>query len=144
MSPPLFAPRLLVVLTLLLLSAHVRAELLVVMGAHSTLSTLTLNQAKDLFLGRITCLPNGEAAAPIDQPDGSSLREAFYLKVTRLSTAQAKAHWAKLYFTGRGIPPKVGTSVNDIKQLLNQIPASISYIEKADFDNSVKVLLSVP
>lgn len=144
MSPPLSVPHLLVLLALLLPATNLRAELLVVVGAHSSLTGLTLNQAKDLFLGRITCLPNGEAAAPLDQADGSSLREAFYLKVTRLTTAQAKAHWAKLYFTGRGIPPKEGANGSEIKQLLNRIPASISYIEKADFDNTVKVLLSVP
>ncbi len=144
MSPPLSAPHLLLILALLLPATNLRAELLVVMGARSSLSSLTLNQAKDLFLGRITCLPNGEAAAPIDQADGSSVRESFYLKVTRLTTAQAKAHWAKLHFTGRGIPPKEGATNNDIKQLLNRIPASISYLERADLDASVKVLLAVP
>lgn len=144
MPPPLSTAHLLLMLALCLPATASRAELLIVVSARSPLTSLTINQVKDLFLGRITCLPNGEAAAPIDQINGSPLREEFYSKVTRLTAAQAKAHWAKLHFTGRGIPPKEGANSSDIKQLLNRIPAAISYIEKTDLDASVKVLLTLP
>lgn len=131
-------------LSLCMLSAPVRAELYVVMGTNSPLVQLTLQQIKNLFLGRLISLPNGGTALPIDQPEGSPLREAFYQQVANLSAAQAKAHWARLYFTGRGNPPREGSDSKEIKLWLNRTPNTISYIEKSALDNSVRVLLTLP
>jgi ABC-type phosphate transport system substrate-binding protein len=129
---------------LLFSATNLYAEVLVVVGMKNNLTALTKIQVKDVFLGRITSFPNGNAAIPIDQPENLSLREEFYLKVTSQTAAQVKAHWAKLYFTGRGVPPKEGTNSNEIKKLLNAIPASIAYIEKAALDDTVKVIFTVP
>jgi ABC-type phosphate transport system substrate-binding protein len=57
-----------------------------------------------------------------------------------MSAAQAKAIWAKLYFTGRGIPPREGTDSKEVIKLISSTPGAIGYIEKSSLDSSVKVI----
>lgn len=131
-------------IALLVLSPSLYAEIIVVVGIKSPLVTLSKNQVKDIFLGRLIALPNGSSAIPVDQPENNPLREEFYTKVTHQTAAQVKSHWAKLYFTGRGQPPKEAVNSHEIKRLLNAIPASIAYIERAALDGTVKVIFTMP
>lgn len=117
--------------------------LLVVIGGNSTLPALDKNQVRNIFLGKISSLPDGATAVPVDQPESSPLREAFYTKVADCSAAEAKARWAQLAFTGRGEPPRVGNGSSDVKRILNSTPGSIGYIEESELDSSIKVLFTV-
>jgi ABC-type phosphate transport system substrate-binding protein len=129
-----------VLATLLLLPLSLLADVVVVTGAKSSSITLSKNQVSDVFLGKVTSLPDGSSATPIDQSESSPLRNEFYSKVTNKSAAQAKAHWAKLYFTGRGVPPHECADSGDVKRILNSTPGAIGYIERSSLDSSVKVI----
>ena len=124
----------------LLLPFSVLADVVVVAGAKSSSIALSKNQVSDLFLGKVVSLPNIRNAAPIDQPESNPLREEFYLKVANKSAAQVKAQWAKLYFTGRGVPPREAVNSDDVKRMLNSIPGAIGYIERTSLDSSVKLI----
>lgn len=113
------------------------ADIVVVAGAKSPAGNLTKEQAADIYLGKSTSL------TPLDQPEASPLRDEFYTKVTGKSAAQAKSHWSKLSFTGKGTPPKEGQNSADIKKLVGDNPALIGYIEKSAVDGTVKVLYGV-
>ena len=125
---------------LLLFPLSLLADVVVVTGAKSSSITLSKNQVSDVFLGKVVSLPDGRSATPIDQSETNPLRNEFYLKVTNKSAAQAKAHWAKLYFTGRGVPPRECTDSGDVKKMLNSTPGAIGYIERSSLDKSVKVI----
>jgi ABC-type phosphate transport system substrate-binding protein len=120
-----------------------RAEVLVVAGANNPSISLSKNQVSDVFLGKVTSLPDGSSVIPVDQPESNPLREEFYLKVANKSAAQAKAQWAKLYFTGRGEPPLEVKDSRDVKMILNLTPGAIGYIDQSSLDSSVKVLFVV-
>lgn len=109
-------------------------------GAKNSSIALSKNQVSDLFLGRVTSLPDGSSAIPIDQPESNPLRNEFYLKVANKSATQAKEQWAILHFTGRGMPPREGLDSADVKRILNSTPGAIGYIERSALDNSVKVI----
>lgn len=115
----------------------------VVTGAKSPVGALSRTQVRDLFLGYISALPDGSAAVLIDQPESSPLRNEFYLKLTNKTATQAKARWAKLYFTGRGMPPHEGSGNEEIKRFLNATPGAIGYIDQSAVDGSVKVIFVV-
>jgi ABC-type phosphate transport system substrate-binding protein len=115
----------------------------VVTGAKSAVGALSRTQVRDLFLGYLSTLPDGSVAVLIDQPESSPLRNDFYLRLTNKTATEAKARWAKLYFTGRGIPPHQGTSNEEIKKFLNATPGAIGYIDPSAVDASVKVILVV-
>ncbi len=128
---------------LLLLAPCVQAGEVVVTGAKSPVGALSEDQVRDLYLGHLSALPDGTNAILLDQPQSSPLREEFYLKITNRSAAQAKALWAKLYFTGRGMPPREARDSADIKRILNSTPGAIGYIEESAIDSSVRVLFVV-
>jgi len=130
-----------VVVALLLFPCRLLAdEVLVVIGANSPSITLSRNQVSDLFLGKVGALPDGRNAVPVDQLESNPIREEFYIKVTNKSAPQAKALWAKLYFTGRGVPPREGKDSSDVKRIVNSTPGAIGYIERSSLDSTVKVI----
>ena len=129
-----------VCVTWLLLSFSAVADVLVVVSAKNATVTLNKTQVRDLFLGKTTSLPDGSNVTPIDQSETKPLREEFYTKVANMSASQVKARWAKLYFTGRGLPPREGIDSDEVKKLINSTPGAIGYIEQASLDSSVKVI----
>jgi ABC-type phosphate transport system substrate-binding protein len=116
------------------------SELVVVAGTHSPVSRLSREQVADIYLGRVTTLPGGTSAQPLDLPASSPEREAFYNQLTGKSAAQVKAYWAKMSFTGKGVPPKQLPSSAELKKFASGKPGAIGYIEEDAVDGSVKVL----
>lgn len=120
-----------------LLSAGIaQADVVLVAGANSPVSILSRDQSADIFLGKNTSL------TPLDQPVSSPLREEFYSRVTGKTAAQAKSHWSKLSFTGKGTPPKEGQNSAEIKRQVAENPRLVGYIDKSDVDSSVKVVFA--
>ena len=119
-------------------SAH--AEVVAVVSAQSPIGMLTQAQIADVFLGRLTRLPNGTLAVPLDQPEGSMLRDEFYLRMAGKSPAQLKAFWSKLIFTGRGRPPRALMDSEEILKAVRNNPAAIGYVERNLADGSVRIL----
>jgi ABC-type phosphate transport system substrate-binding protein len=129
-------------LTLGLGVSAVSADVVAVVSSKSPITTLSKNQVMDIFLGKRTSFPDGSLAVPIDQTEGSTVRDEFYNRTAGMSPAQVKAFWSKIIFTGRGQPPKtVATSV-EAKKLLVASPGAISYIEQSLVDSSVRVVLA--
>ncbi|MBL4782945.1 MAG: phosphate ABC transporter substrate-binding protein [Porticoccaceae bacterium] len=120
--------------------ANVQAEMVVVVAADSSVSSLTRNEVAKIFLGKTRRFPDGSRAIPLNQSEGNAIRKAFYRQVSGKSAAQVKAHWAKLIFTGRGQPPKETSNDDKVKRLLNKNTVNIAYIDLASVDDSVKVV----
>jgi ABC-type phosphate transport system substrate-binding protein len=129
--------------TVLLAGAACRAEVVVIVSARNPVKTLSGEQAADLFLGKSADFPNGLHAVPIDQNEGSPVRDAFYLKTSGKAPAQMKAHWARMLFTGRGQPPVESGDNAAIKRLVAENPNLIGYIERNALDPSVRAVLSL-
>lgn len=117
-------------------------DVVAVVSAKSPVTTLTRGQVADLFLGRSSRFPDGSAAIPIDQRDGSAARDEFYLTFAGKSAAQLNAHWSKLVFTGRGRPPREAASGAAVRMLLIDNPAAIGYIDRSLVDAGLRVVSS--
>ena len=120
------------------------AEVVTVVSAKSPVTTLTRNQVTDIFLGKNDRFPNGGQAVPINQPEGSPVRDEFYAAVAGKSAAQIKAYWSKIIFTCRGFPPREMSNNSEVKKFLADNLNAIGYIDKSALDNSVKVLRISP
>jgi ABC-type phosphate transport system substrate-binding protein len=127
---------------LILCTGQAMAEVVAVVSAQSPVTALSRNQVVDIFLGRMSRFPDGEQAVPIDQEEDSAARDEFYARFAELSPAQVKAHWSKIIFTGRGLPPKTVSNSIEVKKAVVKNPNAIGYIERSLVDHSVKVLLS--
>jgi ABC-type phosphate transport system substrate-binding protein len=126
---------------LLLGAAVAKADSVVVVSAKSSVGNLTSDQVGQLFLGKAASFPNGEAAVPIDQADGT-VKDVFYSKVTGKDSAQLRAYWSQLIFTGKAKPPKSVADSSEVKKLISANPNMIGYIDKGAVDASVKVVFA--
>ena len=118
------------------------AQVVVVVGAKSAASALTLEQAAGLYLGKTDQLPGVGVALLLDQPDAGSVREHFYTKVTGKSASQVKAAWSRLVFSGKATPPKELANDAEVKKFVAANPDAIGYIDKSAVDSTVKVVFT--
>jgi len=132
--------RLLCIATLLA-SGMVRADVVVIVNPKNPNATLTAEHVAQIYTGATTAFPNGSAAAPLDQPEGSAVREEFLAKVVGKSGQQVKAIWSRLIFSGKGTKPKVLESSAEVKKQVAADPNAIGFIEKSALDGSVKAVL---
>lgn len=117
--------------------------LVVVAGARSGASPLSSEQAAQLFLAKSQALPGAGQAALLDLPEGHAAREAFYLRLAGKNPAQMKALWSRLAFSGSAQPPRVASTPAELKKQLAADANAVGYLDKADVDGSVKVLLAL-
>jgi ABC-type phosphate transport system substrate-binding protein len=127
-------------LTLAFGSGTSSAEVVAVVSSKSAITVLSKSQIEDIFFGRVTHLPAGLQAVPLDQAEGSSAREEFYARVAGKSPAQMKAYWSKIIFTGRGQPPKEVTDGTALRKRVAADPTAIGYIDASLVNDSVKVV----
>ena len=116
------------------------ADVVVVVSAHSPVTSLSKSQLADIFLGRLSRLPDGRTVVPIDQPEGSAARDEFYSGLMGRSAAQLKAYWSRIIFTGRGQPPRTVANGLAVRKLLAADPTAVGYLEAGLVDDSLRVL----
>jgi ABC-type phosphate transport system substrate-binding protein len=116
------------------------ADVVAVVSAKSSVGQLSKSQVADIFLGRVNRFPDGTTAIPIDQPEGSDVRNQFYESFAGKSPAQIKAFWSKIVFTGRGQPPKAVADGAELKKVIAANPTAIGYIDASQVDATVRAL----
>ena len=131
-----FATRISGLICGLVLSAQVMAGDVVVIMAPNA-APLTKEQLANVYLGRALDYK------PVDLPEASGTRTDFYKKATDRDASQIKALWARLMFTGHGQAPKVMADAAAVKKAVAADPKSVGYIDKADVDSTVKVVLTL-
>jgi hypothetical protein len=129
-----------IVLALSLGSIVVKADVVAVVSAKSTITALDKSQVVDIFLGKASRFPNGVQAVPIDQAEGLAVRDEFYGKVVGRTAAQMKVYWSKIIFTGRGQPPPSVSNDIEMKKRISENVAAIGYIDRSLVDGSVRIV----
>ena len=114
------------------------AEVVVIVSPKNPATRMFSEQASQFFLGKSNLF------TPVDLPESSAVRAEFYKKVADKDTAQVRALWSKLVFTGKATAPKEYASAAEVKKAVAADPKAIGYIEKSAVDESVKVILTLP
>lgn len=112
-------------------------EIAVIVNPKNPATRMFSEQAAQFFLGKSTLF------TPVEYTDGSAIKNDFYQKVLGKDTAQVKAIWSKLVFTGKGAAPKEYSSAAEVKKAVAHDPQAIGYIDKSAVDDTVKVILTV-
>lgn len=128
---------------LLTLAQAASAQVAVIVNPKSSLASMTPQEAAAIFLGKTSTLPTGQTAVPADMPESTAARDMFYSKAAGKSSAQVKATWARLTFSGKATPPKEVPTAADVKKHVAANVDAIGYIEKSAVDSTVKVVLTV-
>jgi ABC-type phosphate transport system substrate-binding protein len=124
-----------------MISTSAHADVVVIVSAKSHITKLTTEQTARIFLGKASNFPDDGDAVPIDQSEGSAIRDEFYSKVVHKNSSQLSAYWAKVIFTGDGHPPEKLESNVAVRKAVAKNPNVIGYIDKSAVDKSVRVIL---
>ena len=123
--------------------AQAEAPIVLVAGPATAIPPLSKEQAAQLYLGRASTLPGDTAVSLADLPAGPT-RDRFYARLTGKNASQIRAHWSRMVFTGRALPPREVADIDELLALLAADPNLIGYLPAADAEGRVKILLRLP
>ena len=127
--------KLLTILALSLVAVTSANAAVVVIGNPAAADT-SINDVKKAFLGK------GDSSIVVyELEEGNPTRSEFHQAVTGKSDAQLKAFWSKQVFTGKGTPPATVSNAAAMKSAIGSNPNAIGYIDEADVDATVKVII---
>lgn len=103
----------------------------------SNSANLTNEELVRIYTGR------SNAFNAVNLAETVPLRAQFDEKGVGRTSAQLKAHWSKLVFTGKGIPPTELASEQEVLNFVASNPQAIGYISAASVSDAVKVALTI-
>lgn len=127
------------IVALTLMSASAIADVAVIVHP-SNANTLSADEIRKIFTGKMKTFPDGGQVVPINQKEGVDMTTEFNTKVLSKSASQLKAYWSKLVFTGKGTPPKDVQNNDEVLKLVGSNPNIIGYVDGASINDSVKVI----
>ncbi|HEX2832646.1 MAG TPA: substrate-binding domain-containing protein [Thermoanaerobaculia bacterium] len=104
------------------------AQFKVIVNRSVKADSLTRQQVSDLFLKKTTKWPDGTAAAPVDQPDTSAVREAFSKEILGKPVSAVKSYWNKQIFSGRDLPPLEKKTDAEVVAYVRANAGAIGYV----------------
>jgi len=113
----------------------------VIVSVKNPISKLSKEQVAQIFLGQAKTFYTGGQAEPLDLPDGIDTRNAFYQKTLNKPSAQMKAFWAKMEFSGNAHAPKA-LSAAEVVKMVSSNPKFIGYVELSAVTPDVKVVFT--
>ena len=124
-------------------AAAAQAEVAVIGHPSLPVNELELQKVRDIWLGKLKHINESALVRPVDQGASSRVRDEFYLKSLDKSPQQVKAYWARITFTGKAEAPLTLSDDTAVKNWVASHPDAIGYIDSAQADGSVKVLLKL-
>lgn len=124
---------------LLLFSGTALSDIAIIVHPSNNAS-VDQSELNRLFLGRGNSFSDGNRATPLNLAEGAPAREHFDNQVLNRSSAQLKAYWSRLVFTGKGTPPAEHANAAAMKAAVAADTSAIGYIPTSDVDDSIKVV----
>jgi len=131
------------ILMSLFLAGVLSAEIVVVVNPASGVDSLSVDQVKHIFLGKVKSFPNGTASVPVDQNADKATYSEFYDIVAHKDISAMNKYWVKLTFTGKGEAPQKVGSDGDVIGLVKNNKNMIGYVKKSAVTPDVKVVYTV-
>lgn len=140
-----FGIRFFLITTILLASMVAWAEeMAVIVNPNNGVGELTLQDVKNLYLGRHKTFGTEIKAKPFTLIDDAHLRNDFLTMATNKTPKQLESYWAYLIFSGEGEPPQRVASYETMLEMVAANDGGIGYLPKRLVDDSlVKVVLTV-
>jgi ABC-type phosphate transport system substrate-binding protein len=123
-----------------LLSATASADLLVIVHPDNP-NKIEAKFVKNLYLGKETRFENGDTAVPLILDEQNPLTELFLKEVIKQKPVQFKRLWSKALFTGKGTPPEVVETEEEVLNMVMSNPSMIGFIDSDQYTNDVRAVL---
>ncbi|MAR92088.1 MAG: hypothetical protein CML06_14575 [Pseudomonadales bacterium] len=138
---------LLISLLLLTGTAQAQADLYVITSRDNPVDTLSAQEVRKLFLGRLHLFPGTDLEPlPIDMPQQDPVYQDFYQDVVGISLPKLKRYRAQYLFSGKGkVPLEVETPLQ-LVGAIRQYPNAIGYVKdpQREMLEGVKILFRQP
>jgi len=117
-------------------------DILIVANKSVRVSSITVNEAKNLFLQKRTQWPGGAKAIPINAPQKAEIRAHFDERVLSMSLEDELVYWYKKKIqTGSSAPPEF---TNPLKAVF-RLKGAVGYVFRSQYREGVaKILLVLP
>jgi hypothetical protein len=102
--------------------------------------TLTLVELRRVFMKQSRMWPHAEPMVPVDWDGTSPIREAFSHQVLNRSVREMAEYWVQQSITQGIAPPSTQRSARAILRFVASVPGAISYVARADVDDTVRVV----
>jgi len=128
---------LIILLLIVLPAVSFAADYVLVVNKNNPVSSLSREEAKQIYLGKKTTWDNGQKVLLYSQSN-SNLTEALAQDVMKKTAQQLQIFWKKALFTGTGYPPIELSSDSEVKKFVAADPKGIGYISAAALDDTVR------
>ncbi len=119
------------------------AEIVIIANINSNIDSITIEQAKNLWLGKSKKLSRTERIKILEHKKNSLLKEIFHKKITQKNQIQLNAYWEKIIFTGMATPPKSLQTDKEIIDIVSNKTNTLGYIDSKSINENIKVLMSI-
>ncbi len=122
------------------LGSGATGRIAVVVGRGSTVTEISKDTLRDVYLRRQRVWSDGSRAIPVNLPPDNDVRQRFSDLVLGRSPQDLVAYWNARYFEGI-MPPVVISSAAAIRAYLSAQPGAIAYLAEEDVDETCRTLL---
>lgn len=116
--------------------------LAVVVGRASPVTTVSLDEVREIYLRRRRVWPNGMAIVPINLPPDNPLRERFSQRALGRAPADLLSYWNARYFEGI-TPPLILRTPAAVRAYLQRQQEAVAYLPLSEVDDSLRVVLEL-
>ncbi len=125
-------------LIMICLGSTATAQIVVVVNDSNSISDLTLDELRRIYLGKTTAFPNGKEIVLMEY---AHLCEKFYKAVLNMTELKVRKHWIKVVFSGEyATPPIEYHDPDEIKNLVCKKRGAICFVRLSDLEDCMKVL----
>ncbi len=100
----------------------------VVVNGGNPVTSLSKGQLAKLFLKQVTTWSDGHKVLPVDQSEGSPVRQAFSEAVHGRSVGAVKAFWQRQIFSGRDVPPPEAPNDAEVLAFVETNRGAVGYV----------------
>ena len=104
---------------------------------------ISQSDVRRIYMGKSGQFPNGSPTKAVNYESNNELRNQFDKHLLNRDSAQIQALWAKLVFTGQGVPPTMATDSQQVINFVKAEPNAIGYVNESDVNADVRVLFKL-
>ncbi len=131
---------LLVILSSGLLSAQDEDSFQVIVHQDNPTDSMTRAEVSRLLLKKMSRWSFGDKppAHPVDQAQGTSIRDDFSQVIHKRSSSAVRSYWQQRIFSGRGVPPPEASSDEEVVEFVKDDLGGIGYVARGTSLDGVK------
>ncbi len=128
---------------LVILPIKALAADLVIVTSTENVENFDIEDVARIYLGKVNQFPSGATVIPLDIDPMDPSFAVFAREVLKKNPSQLRAYWAKRVFTGRGKPPQIIRTSEELRALVSSDKRYLAYLVKSQADSTVRAVIEL-